>query len=137
MLVEWKNTSLVLPLHLNRVDQGCIRPRPSPFWRPSTRYNGVSDPLRGGGSIAGFRAEGGFDFRVRRFRKFWGFFENFTKLMYLKSIKIAFQWHFGWTHFCVRTSKKYQVFVRTLKIHISAFGRQFSAKKDHNWTNDA
>ena len=27
--------------------QGCIRPRPSPFQRPSTRYNGVSTPLGG------------------------------------------------------------------------------------------
>ena len=35
--------------------QGFIRPRPSPSWRPSTRYNGVSDPPRGGG---------GFDCRI-------------------------------------------------------------------------
>ena len=38
--------------------QGCIRPRPSPFWRPTTRYNGISDPLRGGFRLQGFRIFG-------------------------------------------------------------------------------
>ena len=55
-------TSEFLPLEPPVLDtgaQGCIRPRLSPFWRPSTSYNGVSDPMRGGVSIAGFRAKGG------------------------------------------------------------------------------
>ena len=73
--------------------QGCIRPRPSPFWRPSTRYNRVSDPLRGGGvrlqdfgpreggSIAGFS-----DFRARSARDgaegaVLKIFEDFLKIL--------------------------------------------------------
>ena len=52
--------------------QGCTRPRPSPFKRPSTRYNGVRPPW-GGVSIAGFRPKGGLiagfsDFRARSAR---------------------------------------------------------------------
>ena len=113
---------------------GMHKSRLSIFWRPSTRYNGVSDHLRGGGSIAGFRAEEeGCDCRVFgfsgakrpkrcrrcRFRNFQRFFENFTKLMYSKSTIIAFQWHFGGAHFGVRTLKKSQIFARTFKINIS------------------
>ena len=71
--------------------QGCIRPRPSPSWRQSTRYNGVSDPPRGGvrlqdfgprgGSIAGFP-----DFRARSARNgaegaVLENFEDFSKIL--------------------------------------------------------
>ena len=117
--------------------QGCIRPRPSPSWRPSTRYNGVSDPPRGGVRLQDFGPRGGVDCRVfgfsgakrpkrrrrRRFRKFWRFFENFTKLKYIKSSEITFQGHFGRTHFCVLTLEKSQIFARTSTIHILASGR--------------
>ena len=72
-------------------EQGCIRPRPSPSWRPSTRYNGVSDPprggfdcrisARGGVSIAGFP-----DFRARSARNgaegaVLENFEDFSKIL--------------------------------------------------------
>ena len=123
-------------------DQGCIRPRPSPFQRPSTRFHGVSTTLRGG-SIAGFWAEVGFDCRVfgflgakrpkrrqrRRFRRFWRFFENFTILMYIKSTKITFQGRFVRTNFCALTLKKSQIFARTFKINISASGRSTLCQK--------
>ena len=73
----------------NPLKQGCMRPRPSPFWRPSTRYNGVSDSLRGGrlqdfgprgGSIAGFS-----DFRAQSARNgaegaILEHFEDFLKI---------------------------------------------------------
>ena len=95
--------NLVTPWYISRCwvvlntpyQQGCTRPRPSPSWRPSTRYNGVSEPPRGGGFDCRISTRGGgFDCRVfrfsgakrprrrrrRRFRKFWRFFENFTKL---------------------------------------------------------
>ena len=99
---------------------------------------GSRTPWGGGVRLQDFGPRGGFDCRVfgfsgakrpkrrrrRRFRKFWRFFENFTKLMYSKSTKIAFQWHFGRTHFCVRTLKKSQIFARTFKINISASGRK-------------
>ena len=117
--------------------QGCIRPRPSPFQRPSTRYNGGSTPWRvvrlqdfgprGGGSIAGF-----YDLRARSalngaecavLENFEDFFENVIKLMYIKSSEITFQGHFERTHVCVRTFKKSQIFARTFKINILASGR--------------
>ena len=97
--------------------QGCTRPRPSPFERPSTRYNGGSIPLRGI-RLQDLQADCRFDSIAgprRRFKKFRRFFESLTKLMYIKNSEIAFQRLFGRTHFCVRTLEKPQIFARTSK----------------------
>ena len=53
---------MIVPMRYNGCNQGCIRPRPSPFERPSTRDHGVLTSLRvvfdcrfgARGSIAGF-----------------------------------------------------------------------------------
>ena len=68
---EYWRISKNCQLAFGKWSQGCIRPRPSPFWRPSTRYNGISDPLRGGGVDCRISARGGVsiaglsDFRAR------------------------------------------------------------------------
>ena len=54
-----------------------------------------------GGRLQGVQSR----FTRHHFRKFWRFFENFTKLMYTKRSKIAFQGHFERTRFCVQTFK--------------------------------
>ena len=128
------------------------RPRPSPFERPSTRYNGISPPWWGEGfRLQDFGPRRGVDFRVfgfsgakrpkrhrrRRNRKFWIFFENFTKLMYLKSTKIAFQLHFVRTHFCARTLKNLQISDGRSKSTFERPDAQFCAKKVYNCTNNA
>ena len=83
----------------------------------------------GWGSIPGFRAEGlsiaGLRIFVRRrcrFRKFWRFLKIFTKLLNSKGTKIAFQWHFGRTNYCVRTFKKYKICARSFKIILTQKG---------------
>ena len=60
---SWTNLTLTLIVCTSKLNlivcrQGCTRPRPSPFWRPSTRCNGVLDPLRGGGRLQGFGPRG-------------------------------------------------------------------------------
>ena len=93
------------------VHQGCRRPRPNPFERPSTRYDGVTTPWGGGGRLQDSGPREVVRLRVfgflvakrpkrlwrRCFWKWWRFLDNFTKLMYSKSTKIAFQGHFGRT----------------------------------------
>ena len=80
---------------------GCIRPRPNPFERPSTRYNGVSTPWNGG-----------FDFNIlvwdvssiTDFSDFWAWstrivavlenFENFLIILPNQCIQKALKLHF-------------------------------------------
>ena len=127
-------------------NQGCIRPRPSPFERPSTRYKWVSIPLRGGCRLQDFGPSGAW---YQGFQIFGHeATETAPKAPFQKTLKIlpnqCTKKHYNYslrpfqpdTFLCTNVKK-------FLNFHPDVQNQHFSVRtlifvlKVHNWTNNA
>ena len=127
--------------------QGCTRPRPSPFWRPRTRYNGVSDPLRGGVRLQDFGPRGVsitefLDFRERSARNgvegaVLENFEDFLKVLpnwcCQKALKLNFKDISDGPIFVSGRWKNLKFSPGRSKSTYQRPDAQFCAIKAHNW----